>query len=100
VGCLRDGRLAALNLIVLDSVPGLYAARGEDDVADGGVEALARARLLSEAMRRLAANIDRTRTIVLFCNRLAADQALDMPSVIGVVEQRTGRVDRLDSPHP
>ena len=32
-------------------------------------ESLERARLLSDAMRRLAANIDRTRTVVLFGNR-------------------------------
>jgi len=33
--------------------------------------------LLSEAMRRLAANIDRTRTVVLFGNRLFEATAAD-----------------------
>ncbi len=57
--------------------PRLRAWLREDQASDGAGEALARARLLSEAMRRLAANIDRTRTVVLFGNRLAHESADD-----------------------
>src|SRR5207245_9822236 len=49
----------------------------DDQPSDGVGEALARARLLSEAKRRLAANIDRTRTVVLFGNRVAHESAED-----------------------
>ncbi len=58
---------------MLDSVPGLYSASRDDQASDGAGEGLARARPLSEAMRRLAASIDRTRTLVLFGNRLSAE---------------------------
>jgi recombination protein RecA len=70
-------RSGAFDLVVLDSVPGLYSASRDNQVSDGAGEALARARLLSEAMRRLAANIDRTRTVVLFGNRLVSQSAED-----------------------
>jgi recombination protein RecA len=69
-------RSGAFDVVMLDSVPGLYAPRRDDQATNGAGDALARARLLSEAMRRLAANIDRTRTVVLFGNRLA-DQHMD-----------------------
>ena len=65
-------------------MPALYSDARADSVTDGGGEALARARLLSEAMRRLAANIDRTRTVVLCGNRLA-----DRPSASGGEEHAT-----------
>jgi recombination protein RecA len=71
-------RSGAFDLIVLDSVPGLYSRQADDDQAGGGGgDAVARARLLSEAMRRLAANIDRTRTVVLFGVRLAGESVDD-----------------------
>jgi recombination protein RecA len=66
-------RCSAFNIIVLDSVPGLYAKA--DNAAGEHDESVTRARLLSEAMRGLAANIDRTRTFVLFGNRLAQSGA-------------------------
>jgi recombination protein RecA len=50
-------RSGTFDLIALDSVPGLHSARGDgDDPSNTAGEALARARLLSEAMRRLAAD--------------------------------------------
>ena len=62
-------RSGAFDAVALNSVPALYPA--DKDVPENGAssDALDRARLLSEAMRRLAANIDRTRTVVLFGNR-------------------------------
>jgi recombination protein RecA len=62
-------RSGAFDAIALDSVPGLYPPARDNDGSDERASALERARLLSEAMRRLAANIDRTRTVVLFGNR-------------------------------
>ena len=62
-------RSGAFDAIVLDSVPALYSPVRDQEAADTRNESLERARLLSDAMRRLAANIDRTRTVVLFGNR-------------------------------
>ena len=62
-------RSGAFDAVALDSVPGLYPPAADRAGSDGRESALQRARLLSEAMRRLAANIDRTRTVVLFGNR-------------------------------
>jgi recombination protein RecA len=62
-------RSGAFDVVALDSVPGLYPPATDNEGSDGRESALQRARLLSEAMRRLAANIDRTRTVVLFGNR-------------------------------
>ncbi len=62
-------RSGAFDVVVLDSVPGLYSPANNERGVDLD-EALQRARLLSEAMRRLAAYIDRTGTAVLFGNRL------------------------------
>ena len=70
-------RCGAFDLVVLESVPGLYSPRGGDQASDGAGESVARARLLTEAMRRLVANIDRTRTVVLFGNRLTDQRADD-----------------------
>ena len=44
-------RCGAFDLVALDSVPALYSDARADSVTDGGGEALARARLLSKAMR-------------------------------------------------
>src|SRR5262252_6865871 len=49
----------------------------DNEGSDGRQSALERARSLSEAMRRLAANIDRTRTVVLFGNRRAENSPDD-----------------------
>jgi hypothetical protein len=62
-------RSGAFDALALDSVPGLYPSQRYDAESEPVNDALERARLLSEAMRRLAANIDRTRTVVLFGNR-------------------------------
>ena len=62
-------RSGAFDAVALDSVPGLYPSQRYDAETEPSNDALDRARLLSEAMRRLAANIDRTRTVVLFGNR-------------------------------
>ena len=70
-------RSGAFDAIVLDSVPGLYPPAADDAGSDGRESALQRARLLSEAMRRLAANIDRTRTVVLFGNRKTENSSGD-----------------------
>src|SRR5262249_6551948 len=77
-------RFGAFDLVALDSVPALYSRARADSITDGCGQAPARARLLSEAMRRLAANIDRTRTVVLFGNRHA-----DRPSASGGEEHAT-----------
>ena len=61
----------AFDAIVLDSVPALYSPVRDQEAVDARNESLERARLLSDAMRRLAANVDRTRTVVLFGNRRA-----------------------------
>jgi RecA/RadA recombinase len=70
-------RCSAFVVIALDSVPGLCSPAKDGSGVDRRDVALARARLLSEAMRGLAANIDRTRTVVLG-NRLA-QRAADRP---------------------
>jgi len=62
-------RSGAFDALALDSVPGLYPSQRYDAESEPANDALDRARLLSEAMRRLVANIDRTRTVVLFGNR-------------------------------
>jgi recombination protein RecA len=62
-------RSGAFDAVALDSVPGLYPSQRYDAESEPANDALDRARLLSEAMRRLVANIDRTRTVVLFGNR-------------------------------
>ena len=62
-------RCGAFDAIVLDSVPGLYSPARGAEAPDARNESVERARLLSDAMRRLAANVDRTRTVVLFGNR-------------------------------
>jgi recombination protein RecA len=54
---------------VLDSVPALYSPVRDQEAVDARNESLERAPLLSDAMRRLAANVDRTRAVVLFGNR-------------------------------
>lgn len=61
-------RSGAFDAIVLDSVPALYSPVRDQEAVDARNESLERARLLSDAMRRLAANVDRTRTVVLFGN--------------------------------
>ena len=70
-------RSGAFDAVALDSVPGLYPPAVDNEGSDGRQSALERARLLSEAMRRLAANIDRTRTVVLFGNRRAENSPDD-----------------------
>lgn len=69
-------RSGAFDAIALDSVPGLYPAAADTQEWDRRQDTVQRARLLSEAMRRLVANIERTRTVVLFGNRLA-EKSLD-----------------------
>ena len=64
-------RSGAFDAIVLDSVPALYSHVRDQEAVDAPNESLERARLLSDAMRRLAANVDRPRTVVLFGNRRA-----------------------------
>jgi recombination protein RecA len=64
-------RSGAFDAIVLDSVSALYSPVREQEAVDAHKESLERARLLSDAMRRLAANVDRTRTVVLFGNTRA-----------------------------
>ena len=43
-------RSGAVDLVVLESVPGLYSASRDDQTRDGAGEALDRARLLNSAM--------------------------------------------------
>jgi recombination protein RecA len=82
IGQPDDGPMAlvrsgAFDVVALDSVPALHWALGDDRSSNAHEESLNRACLLSEAMRRLAANIDRTRTVVLFGNRLAEKTSYD-----------------------
>ena len=69
-------RSSAFGVIALDSVPALYPPESNAAEAEPRSNAIERTRLLSDAMRRLAANIDRTRTVVLFGNR-QSEKALD-----------------------
>lgn len=62
-------RSGAFDAIVLDSVRGLYSPARGAEATDARNESLERARLLSDAMRRPSANVDQTRTVVLFGNR-------------------------------
>jgi recombination protein RecA len=62
-------RSGAFDAVALDSVPALYPPDKDTYENGAGSDALERARLLSEAMRRLAAKIDGTRRVVLFGNR-------------------------------
>jgi recombination protein RecA len=70
-------RSGAFDAVALDSVPGLYPPAAADEQSDGRQTALERARLLSEAMRRLVANIERTRTAVVFGNRQTENSSDD-----------------------
>ncbi len=70
------GRCGPFDVIALDSVPGLYSPARQT----GARLIVATRRSIGRgcsamAMRRLAANIDRTRTVVLFSNRLAENAA-------------------------
>jgi RecA/RadA recombinase len=44
-------RCGAFDLIVLESAPGLYSPRGDDQASDGAGKAVARARLLRDSSK-------------------------------------------------
>src|SRR5256885_7637979 len=62
-------RTGAIDLIVVDSVAAL-TPRAEIDGEMGDSHMALQARLMSQAMRKLTAQISRTRTIVIFINQL------------------------------
>jgi recombination protein RecA len=61
-------RSTAFDVIAVDAVPALEP-HDETDAGGGASRAARQARLLSEALRRLAAVVDRSRTVLLFGNR-------------------------------
>jgi recombination protein RecA len=63
-------RSTAFDMVGVDSVPALEPPEQTDTDASASRGARQR-RLLSEALRRLAAGVDRTRTVSLFGNRMA-----------------------------
>ncbi len=62
-------RSSAVDLVVVDSVAALVP-RAEIDGDMGDTQVGLQARLMSQAMRKLTANISRSRTIVVFINQL------------------------------
>jgi len=62
-------RSSAVDLVVVDSVAALVP-RAEIDGDMGDMQVGLQARLMSQAMRKLTANISRSRTIVIFINQL------------------------------
>ena len=62
-------RSNAVDLVVVDSVAALVP-RAEIDGDMGDLQVGLQARLMSQAMRKLTANISRSRTIVIFINQL------------------------------
>ena len=62
-------RSSAVDLVVVDSVAALVP-RAEIDGDMGDLQVGLQARLMSQAMRKLTANISRSRTIVIFINQL------------------------------
>jgi recombination protein RecA len=61
-------RSTAFDIVAVDSVPALEPPEQKDTDASASRGAR-QGRLLSEALRRLAAGVDRTRTVLLFGNR-------------------------------
>jgi recombination protein RecA len=72
-------RSGAFDLVAVDSVPALEPPQ-ESNAEVSTSRAARQGRLLSEALRRLAAGIDRTRTVVVFGNRTSAPGADSLPA--------------------
>jgi RecA/RadA recombinase len=85
-------RSTAFDIVAVDSVPALEPPEQKDTDASASRGAR-QGRLLSEALRRLAAGVDRTRTVLLFGNRTTPAAEADRRSHgRGAAQQRTGGV--------